>query len=197
MNRIKENFPIVNVKEDLNLDIGGVWGVGASKCLTSIHLEKNEFYSGQKAPIRIVCDNSKCDKNIKSFKFKLYRMYTAVSSTDKDIQAEDYGLLADIKLNGISARSKCDKVFEIDLPKNDFSTLSPATKFEERAGASYSGKLMHVEFILQVFVRHDCWNEFGQGFMKSFPIRIHQAPLPVSYNSDYFVLGKKPSKWQP
>jgi hypothetical protein len=34
---------------------------------------QNEFYPGDKIPIKIICDNRKCTSAVRSFKFKLYR----------------------------------------------------------------------------------------------------------------------------
>lgn len=40
----------------------------------------------------------------------------------------------------------------------------------------------NVAYFLCVFVKHDSWNEFGEGQSVSFPIRIHQSLQPGSYN---------------
>jgi hypothetical protein len=42
--------------------------------------------------------------------------------------------------------------------------------FGERYGHSFSGKNILVEYHLNVFVKHDSWNEFGEGNCISVPI---------------------------
>ena len=59
----------------LNNSIGGILGLGATNSVSEIFFEKNEYYLGEKAKVRIVCDNSQCDNAVKYFKFKLHRIY--------------------------------------------------------------------------------------------------------------------------
>jgi hypothetical protein len=70
-----------------------------------------------------------------------------------------------------------EKVFEVDLPSNNCHDYTETTMFKERPGCSYSGKLFNIEFSLNVFVKHDSWNEFGEGNCVSLPIKIHQTPI--------------------
>jgi hypothetical protein len=46
---------------------------------------KNEYFTGQKAQIRIVCDNSQCDKKVKSFKFKLFKEFFGMDQSMKAV----------------------------------------------------------------------------------------------------------------
>ena len=68
-------FPVRNLDLSLDNKIGGFLGVGKSRSLTKFFLEKNEFYIGEKIPVKIICDNSKCHKAVKYFKLKLHRMH--------------------------------------------------------------------------------------------------------------------------
>jgi hypothetical protein len=43
-------------------------------------LTQNEFYPGDKVPIKIICDNKNCKSAVKNFKFKLYRTIRAKDS---------------------------------------------------------------------------------------------------------------------
>jgi hypothetical protein len=47
-----------------------------------------------------------------------------------------------------------------------------------------SGKHILIEYQLMVFVKHDSWNEFGEGACVTFPMRIHQKPLCGVFNRD-------------
>lgn len=80
------------------------------------------------------------------------------------------GYVSIAKWPGIPAKSKCDKVFDVDLPSNQ-------PKSGDQIGASYSGMHFNVSYYLCVFVKHDSWSEFGEGECVSFPIRIHQSVL--------------------
>ena len=46
-------------------------------------------------------------------------------------------------------------------------------------------KLFKVEYALHCFVKHDAWNEFGQGSSRVFPIEINPEPGQLSqfYNA--------------
>ena len=41
---------------------------------------------------------------------------------------------------------------------------------------SVSGKLFTVEYFLLAFVKHDAWNEWGEGNVVRIPIKIRQPP---------------------
>ena len=44
---------------------------------------------------------------------------------------------------------------------------------------SVHGKIVQVEYILKAFVKHDSWNEFGEGKVASMPIQILQPPMQI------------------
>ena len=44
---------------------------------------------------------------------------------------------------------------------------------------SVAGKLLRVDYVLKVFVKHDSWNEFGEGKVVSLPIKILQPPMQI------------------
>ena len=70
--------------------------------------------------MRIVCDNSSCDKAVKSFKFKIFRQVAIIDQSRKRV-LRFQGYVSIMKINGIAGKSQCDKIFEIDLPQNDYS----------------------------------------------------------------------------
>lgn len=162
----------MNFQQELKLEIGGVFGLGAKVCKTTIYLEKNEFYAGEKIPVRIVCDNTKCEKAVKSFKFKLFRRYQCIHFPSRQV-SHGAGYLFNNKEPGINGGEQIDKVFEVQLPENNFSSYKQDEKIVDRAGTSYVGNFYYIDFDLNVFVKHDAWNEFGEGASVSFPLRIH------------------------
>ena len=52
-------------------EVGGMFGIGSANCVTEIIVTQNEYYMGETAQVKIICDNSKCGKAVKSFKLKL------------------------------------------------------------------------------------------------------------------------------
>ena len=110
--RAPQEFPVVDFQKELKMEIGGVFGLGAQKCTTTIHLEKNEFLAGEKVPVKIVCDNTKCDKAVKSFKFKLFRRYQCINFETRQV-SHGATQLFNNKEPGIAAKNSIDKVFEV------------------------------------------------------------------------------------
>ncbi len=47
INAAPHEYPNLNFSQELKLEIGGVFGLGAQSCKTVIHLPKNEFLTGQ------------------------------------------------------------------------------------------------------------------------------------------------------
>ena len=72
--------PPVNLKVDLRSEVGGFLGMGTSICNSQIFFEKSQYYLGEHARVRIVCDNTECAKDVRSFKFKLLRRYIGFES---------------------------------------------------------------------------------------------------------------------
>jgi hypothetical protein len=48
-------------------------GFGGSPSITEVTFDKNQYYIGDTARVKVVCDNSQCNVGIKSFKIKLKR----------------------------------------------------------------------------------------------------------------------------
>ena len=45
--------------------------------------------------------------------------------------------------------------------------------------ASFFGQIVKVWYILKVFVKHDAWNEWGEGHVIEFPIKIFPKPTEI------------------
>jgi len=173
--------------------------MGKSESTTEFTFEKNEFFPGEKANVRVVCDNSGCSKAVKSFKFKVHRAYKAFSHKKEHYShAENY--LSAIKEAGCGAKSKVDKVFKISIPNHDpvreqyFETHPDEMQSLKDFSCSMQGGLFSVTYNLRVFVKHDSWNEFGEGNCLMLPIKIWQNPVNI-LSSD--VLKEPPSLWKP
>jgi hypothetical protein len=57
-----------------------------------------------------------------------------------------------------------------------------------------SGGLFTVTYTLRVFVKHDSWNEFGEGNCIILPLKIMQHPVEVMSTD---ILKSAPSGWNP
>lgn len=56
--------PPKEFKFKLKSEVGGFIGINTSEAHTEVFFDKNQYYLGEKARIRMVCDNTKCRKDI-------------------------------------------------------------------------------------------------------------------------------------
>jgi len=49
---------------------------------------------------------------------------------------------------------------------------------------SFCGKLIKVEYSLKFFVKHDSWDEFGEGSCIEMPVRIYQPKMNIVPDRD-------------
>lgn len=90
--------------------------MGTTFCHSQIFFEKNQYYLGEIAKVRIVCDNSQCKKDIKSFKFKLQRHSVGKADGFDAVEAK---YLRINKADGIKDGEKCEREIEIQIPMED------------------------------------------------------------------------------
>lgn len=45
--------------------------------------------------------------------------------------------------------------------------------------SSFFGQIVKVWYVLKVFVKHDAWNEWGEGESVDFPIKIFPKPTEI------------------
>ena len=81
---------------------------------------------------------------------------------------------------------------ELDVPKEDKGykithehvTLAPMDhRLIHQFTNTYSGMLFDVEYELRCVIKHDCWNEWGEGYKISLPIKILAAPEKVAHDN--------------
>ena len=66
------DIPHKNYKLQIRSNVGlRLFGSSESKC--EVKFVKNQYYPGEMVDIWLDCDNSKCGKAVKSYKFKLHR----------------------------------------------------------------------------------------------------------------------------
>ena len=152
-----QDFPEFNDRRELNVSVGGIKGFMSTQCKTNVYLKQNQYLSGDTIQVRIECDNSKCDKDVKSFKFKLIRKYRGRGKKFKFDEVQSF--VSQVKLSGLAAKSKCDRVLEFQLPKESLDGIYkemapelakqlPHKNYPDKVGASLIGKLFSIEFEL-------------------------------------------------
>ena len=103
-------------------------GWGKTKSSSVIIFEKNEYYIGEWANVRIICDNSACKKDVRAFKFKLIREIFARSNLNSTgVTMKQSIEICSIKVPGCKANEKIDKLFKIQIPIADLNPVM--TKF--------------------------------------------------------------------
>lgn len=87
-----------------------------------------------------------------------------------------------LKFPGCAAQEKTERTVELVIPHQQ-----PINKIPEHASlqdqlimanflGTIQGRLLKIDYFVRVFVKHDAWNEFGQGNYVSFPVYINQSP---------------------
>lgn len=107
-------FPAQDLKFTLKNKIGGFLGMGTTECISEIVFDRNEYYIGEKARVRIICDNSKCEKAVRGFKFKLHRRHTGKDNANWTTGSSTY--VAFLKAPGCPAKTKVEREYEITIP---------------------------------------------------------------------------------
>ena len=94
--------------------------MGTSVCNSQIIFEKSQYYLGEHARVRIICDNTGCEKAVRSFKFKLMRRYigreTGRNGAIGHWKTEHCDYLITQKNVGIEKGQTSDKFYEIAIP---------------------------------------------------------------------------------
>jgi hypothetical protein len=92
------------------------------------------------------------------------------------------GYLLTSKLPGCKAKERVERILAIELPPSDIqlgrvswdvAECNKKRPFPMRVGSTYSGRLFTIEYSLLVFMKHDSWNEFGEGNCISVPLKIN------------------------
>ncbi len=186
--------------------IGGIAGLGSSENTTVISLEKTKFSPGENIKVTFDCDNSQCKKAVKSFKAKLLRKISCFSGKKgakaPSFQAEEY--LVTKKFDGIPEKVKEKKVVEFQIPVADKSAgtvdnLHPELRHMVKMFSdSTENALFKIEYVLDVFVKHQSKLEFGMGNQESFTIDIKSQvqDLPwVASKEETWMMNQGLNAW--
>ena len=78
--KLPEEIPKKNYKLQIRSSVG-LKIFGSTESICEVKLVQNVFFPGQMVDIWLDCDNSKCDKDVKSYKFKLHRQLRCREAT--------------------------------------------------------------------------------------------------------------------
>ena len=97
-------------------EVGGFLGMCTSVCNTQIFFDKNQYYLGEEARVRIVCDNSGCKKDVRRFMFKLLRVFKGHEvheSPGFHFATAGSNYLKTEEAEGIPKGENCDRTFTL------------------------------------------------------------------------------------
>ena len=96
--------------------------------------------------------------------------------------------IATVKFPGIKAKTKGETVMELTIPNFDtgndnlhkFVDLdNEDVRLMKAFTCSVQGKLFDIQYVLKFVIKHDCWNELGEGYAVTLPIKIMSPPMHV------------------
>ena len=123
---------------------------------------------GEIAQVRVITDNSQCSKDIKNFKFKLVRRYEG--HADDYRNCEQIKDILNLKFAGCRRGERTDRTFQMQIPTTEDYNHDALSKCQKefhpllpQMSTSFHGKLINIDYVLKLFVKHDSWNELGEG----------------------------------
>lgn len=147
-------------------------GLGGKPSITDIIFDRNQYYTGDKVNVKVVCDNSQCNTGVKSFKIKLKRKVYIRATRLTGFNEQQTELLKTSKYlyqfkdtqHGCGPRQKVERNLSFDIPTvdPDLPDEALAIKYNDNdlplvktLTGSINGKLMTVLYSVKVFVKHD------------------------------------------
>lgn len=164
-------------------------GLGASTSTTEITFKQNQFFPGEQIRVMLACDNLKCRYDVKSFKFKCFRLIT-VRDSGTGLALIKEAKMFSFKEPGVSANKSTKREFVFDVPlslKDDGETET------QPLPGSWLGQIFQIDYVLKVFVKHGAWNSVGQGDFVSLPFKILGSPQLIQSDENFRV----PVDWRP
>lgn len=106
-------------------NIKTVWFVKQGPTKVNCSIPKDSYYANDKIPINLEIDNSRCDKNVKEIKVKVWR-HIRCSAINDSKTYEDKTMLICQVYPGVKHNLKETKILEVDL--NIFGDLERKIK---------------------------------------------------------------------
>lgn len=119
-------IPIQNYKLIIKSNVGfKLFGSTESTC--EVKFTKNQYYPGEQVEIWLDCDNTKCDKKVKSYKFKLFRQLRCRDATDGNYDTFTK-CIKTVKQPGCDAKKREQKKFQFMIPQLEKDCSAEATE---------------------------------------------------------------------
>ena len=151
-------------------------------CNTEIMLEKKEFYIGEDIRIHLKVDNSRSNNSVKSVKVRLTRRFKAKSEMPCETEIKALHEILYYHEPGSRVEKRSTREFDIICkldPLVERLADKPGFKPEaKKLQPTIQGEIVSIFYELQIFVKHDAWNEWGKGKVVIFPIKLLTPMLP-------------------
>ena len=78
-----------------------------------------------------------------------------------------------------------ERHLEVEIPATHDVNFIPKTASPQETllvkslPCTYEGKLIKVSYTLKVFVKHEGWNQFGEGSCVMIPVKLVQPPKHI------------------
>lgn len=149
----------------------------------NISLEKDQFEPNEVIKINFNIDNSKCGKDVKSYKIKLHREISILDGERKPIFLQNDYLEEQKQPVDVKAKMKSEKTITYKIPAHDkvenvgnLHMMHPTLQLLINTfSVSIARKRFSVKYRMDLFIKHSALTEFGQGNFVSFPITIRSV----------------------
>lgn len=185
--------------KEVEMKVGG-FGLRTTESKAKIWLEKKSFTPGEKMRVHINVDNTKCKKATEKIKTKLIRKCSVFNGKEGGelnpvLVQQEY---VDIKKHPmvIAGKTQEHKFIEYELPKVDkdngvIKTLHPDLRsLTGMLTFSATNPLFKIEYMLEIYLKHQSKLEFGQGNSVIIPIIIRGQGEYID------ILANKVSEWE-
>lgn len=103
-----------------------------------------------------------------------------------------------LKAEGCAAYTKVERSYALEIPfkdnfKGKLDIHADEQPILDAFTTSVDGKLLKITYKLHCFIKHDSWNEFGEGNCVTLPIKILQPPV----RQESQVEMMQPQDWRP
>ena len=160
-----------------------------------ISLKKDQFEPNEEIFINFNIDNSKCGRDVKSFKAKLNREIVVFKEKGKKapIFSKNEYLIEQKQPVDVKAKSKSEKSIIFKLPAEEkaektgpLDAMHPTLQLLTKTfSVSQSRGIFMIKYKLDLFIKHKSMTEFGQGNFVSFPIIVRSVAHNIRVLKDY------------
>ena len=133
-----KEIPPQNFKLTMKASVG-VKFFGATESILEVRFNRNIFYPGDMIDIYLDCDNTACNKDVRSYKFKLHRlMRSKLAKTGK--YDEFVTNLKTTKEKGCKASTREKKHLQFQIPLMEKDCSDEATNLVDRTSRAVMNK---------------------------------------------------------